>query len=299
MKAPLANLRAFEAAARLLSFTLAAEELHLSQSAVSQQIKQLEERLGFSLFTRLTRRLELNEAGRRLYETVRRSLLEIDRTVEDLRDGTMTGSVTLSVGSSFAANWLIPRLGDLAARCPGIDLGIRPSDVLIDLPAEPDVDIAVRFGQGGGRGVVSRPLGDENVFVVCSPSLLDGVEPPGTLADLSGFPLLHNQASEQEPGAAGDWRNWLAALDAEGAVDVEGGPRFPRSDLLVRAAVLGQGMALAWDTMVANERRDGRLIKPFDGRYEISNRYYASCTEEAYTKPKVRAVLEWLTEGLA
>ncbi len=294
MKAPLANLRAFEAAARLLSFTLAAEELHLSQSAVSQQIKQLEDRLGFPLFTRLTRRLELNDAGLRLYETVRRSLQEIDRTVDELREGTMTGAVTVSVGSSFAANWLIPRLGDLAAECPGIDLGVRPSDVLIDLRAEPDVDIAVRFGQVGGRGIVSRPLGDESVFAVCSPSLLEGAEPPRNLSDLAGFPLLHNEASERERGAAGDWRNWLAALGAEGAVDVESGPRFPRSDLLVRAAVLGQGVALAWDTMVANELRDGRLVKVFAGRYETSNCYYAFCTEEAHARPKVRAVFDWL-----
>lgn len=296
MKAPLANLRAFEAAARLLSFTLAAEELNLSQSAVSQQIKQLEERLGFSLFTRLTRRLELNEAGRRLYETVRRSLLEIDRTVDELRGGATVGTVTVSVGSAFAANRLVPKLGEFAARCPGIDLGIRPSDVLIDLHAEPDVDIAVRFGQGGGRGIVARRLGDEGVFAVCSPSLLDDVRPPKTPADLFRFPLLHSEPSVREKGAAGDWKNWLAALGVRASDGVGDGPRFPRSDLLVQAAIHGQGMALVWDTMVANELRDGLLVKVFGGRYETSNSYYASCTEQAYAKPKVRAVLDWLTD---
>jgi LysR family glycine cleavage system transcriptional activator len=296
MNIPLTNLRAFDAVARLLSFTLAAEELHLSQSAISQQIKQLEERLDFKLFRRMTRRLELTENGRRLYETVRRSIHDIDSTVAELRDAAAQGTVTISVGSSFAANWLIPRLDGFGIDCPGIDLRIKPSDALADLHADPTIDIAVRFAQGPGRGLVAESLGAEQVFVVCSPSLLEGRKPPEALRDLCEFPLLHNEVSDQEAGAAGDWANWLADLGEEDALDVRPGPRIPRSDLLVQAAIHGQGLALVWTTMVRNELRDGRLVKMFNGRHEASNSYYASCTEDAYAKPKVRAVMDWMTD---
>ena len=118
MKIPLTNLRAFEAAARRLSFTLAAEELNLTQSAISQQVKQFEGYLEFKVFNRLTRRLELTANGRRLYETVRRCLEDIDRVVGEVRSESGRGSVVISVGSSFAANWLIPKLGSLGSDCP-------------------------------------------------------------------------------------------------------------------------------------------------------------------------------------
>ena len=295
MNIPLVNLRAFDAVARLLSFTLAAEELHISQSAVSQQIRQFEERLGFKLFRRLTRRLELTQDGRRLYETVRRSLRDIDDTVVELRGDAAQGPVTISVGSSFAANWLMPRLGGFGVECPGIDLRIKPSDALLDLHVDHSIDIAVRLAQGPGQGLVSESLGPELVFVVCSPYLLDGRDPPGDLRGLGEFPLLHNEVSEHEAGAAGAWKNWLLALGQEDVLDVSPGLRIPRSDLLVQAAIHGQGMALVWTTMVRNELRDGRLVKLFDGRYETSSSYYACCTENAYTKPRVRATMDWLT----
>lgn len=294
---PLGNLRAFEAAARLLSFTLAAEELHLTQSAVSQQIRQLEQRLGFKVFRRLTRRLELTGEGRRLYETVRRALQDIDRTVAELRGQGDRGTVTISAGSTFASNWLIPRLNGFRARHPEIELRLSAADQLVDLTQETSIDIAVRFGGGGGgmgRGLVVEKLGQEQVFVACSPALLAGAEPPRQPADLARFPLLHNEVSDQEPGAAGDWRNWLAALGLEDALDVSGGPRVPRSDLVTQAALHGQGMALAWHTMVAAELRDGRLVKAFGGDFEVSNSYYAAATREAYGKAKVRRVMDWL-----
>jgi len=297
MKLPLTNLRAFDAVARLLSFTLAAEDLHLTQSAVSQQIRQLEDRLGFKLFRRLTRRLELTEDGRRLYETVRRSLHDIDRTVAELQGGGQELTVTVSTGSSFATNWLMPRLGSFSAEHPGLDLRIRPSDVLEDLHEDHSIDIAVRFAQGPGPGIVAKSLGEETVFVACSPALLEGQAPPGTLKDLGRFPLLHNEVSDRETGAAGNWTNWLNALGEDAALDVDPGPRVPRSDLLVQAAVHRQGMALVWTTMVRNELRDGRLIKPFGGRYEVPNRYYAYCTELAYGRPQVRKVMDWLADS--
>lgn len=294
MTFPLANLRAFEAAARLLSFTLAADELHLTQSAVSQQIKQLESRLGFQVFRRLTRRLELNEQGRALYESVRRSLQDLDLTVEMLRGQSMQGSVVISVGSSFAVNWLIPKLGRFRDTYPDIDLRIQPSDELIDLAAEPSIDVVVRFGRRSHGDMIVEELGQDQVFVAASPALLRDVEPPRRVEDLARFTLLHNEVSDHEPGASGDWGNWLTALGMGGALDFTCGPRFARSDLVVHAAVHGQGIALVWDTMVIKECVEKRLVKVFNGSYETTNSYVAWCTSQAFSKPKVRAVMEWL-----
>ena len=293
-RTPLSNLRAFEAAARLLSFTSAAAELHLSQSAISQQVRHLEERLGLTLFRRLTRRIELTEDGRRFYETVRRAIQEIDGLAAELQGEAEQGKVTISVGSSFAANWLIPRLADFAAAHPNIDLSIMPSDSLIDLPRDESIDISVRFAQRGAEGLIAESLAPEKVFVVCSPSLLEGRTRPQELPDLAAFPLLHNRVSEREANAVGDWGNWLERLGCRDALDCRRGRRLERSDLLVQAAVHGHGMALVWTTMVMNELRDGRLIKAFDGRHETSESYYACCTARAYAKPKVRAVMDWL-----
>ena len=294
MSFPLTNLRAFEAGARLLSFTLAADELHLTQSAVSQQIKQLETRLGFRVFHRLTRRLELTDQGRQLYEAVRRSLHDLDLAVETLRGETMHGSVVLNTGSTFAANWLIPRLGRFRETYPGIELRIQPSDELLDLDTHPAIDLAVRFGHGAKKSMIVERLGQEQVFVAASPSLLRHVEPPCKVEDLARFTLIHNDVSDREPDSAGDWRNWLNSLGMSGALDVTSGPRYPRSDLVVHAAVHGQGVALVWDTMVLNELADNRLVKVFDGLFETAYSYIAWCTPHAFSKPKVHAVMDWL-----
>lgn len=294
MKIPLNNLRAFDATARFLSFTQAAENLNLSQSAVSQQISLLENRLGLKLFRRLTRRLELTDEGNRLYETVRRCIHDFDNTCAKLMDTQTHGIVTISVGSSFASNWLIPQLSNFHIECPEIDLRIRPSDNLVDLHSDPSIDLAVRFAQGPGQDLVAKSLGTEQVFVVCSPALPVASKLLHSPQDLDGYPLLLNETSEQEVGAAGDWKNWMAALGLEGAFHTGIGTRFPRSDLLVQAAIHGQGMALVWTTMVQNELRDGRLKKPFGVQYETSNTYFATCTTESYAKPKVRSVIDWM-----
>lgn len=296
MTYPLATLRTFEAAARRLSFTLAAEELHLTQSAVSQQIKQLEGRLGFTVFRRLTRRLELTDQGRQLYEAARRALHDLDLTVEVLRNESSQGSVTISSGSTFAANWLIPRMGALRDAHPEIELRILPTDGPVDLRAEPSIDLAVRFYYDfDDDGMVMERLGEDQVFVVASPALL-GEATLRRIEDLADFPLLHNEVSDNEPGSSGDWRNWLAALGRVRALDTAAGPRLARSDLVVRAALHGQGLALVWETMVLQELADGRLVKVFDGAFETTRSYVAWCTPQAYGKPKVRAVMDWLKQ---
>lgn len=294
MKFPLGKLRIFEAAARLLSFTKAADELHLTQSAVSQQIKQLEGQLGFEVFLRLTRRLQLTDLGLQLYESVRRSLYDLDSTVESLRGDTMRGIVVVSVGSSFAVNWLIPKLSQFRDLHPEIELSIRALDEQPNLEAHPDIDIAIGFGSHlKNTKMKIHQLGCDQVFVVASPKLLKRGKPLKTIEELASFTLIHNEISDREAGV-GDWENWLISQNKSGAIDVFEGPRYPRCDLAVQAATHGEGLVLAWDTMVCNELADKRLVKVFGGYFESSNSYYAWCTRQAHSKPKVQKVLQWL-----
>lgn len=294
MTFPLGKLRVFETAARLLSFTKAADELHLTQSAVSQQIKQLEGQLGFDVFLRLTRRLELTDLGLQLYESARRSLYDIDSTVESLKGDTKRGNVVVSVGSSFAVNWLIPNLSRFRDLNPDIEISIRASEEQPDREAHSDIDVAIGFGSHlKNTKMKIQQLGCDQVFVVASPKLLPRGRPLKKVEDFENYTLIHNEISDREAGV-GDWENWLISQNKGGAIDVVEGPRYPRCDLAVQAATHGEGLVLAWDTMVSNELADKRLVKVFGGMFESSNSYYAWCTRQAYSKPKVQKVLQWL-----
>lgn len=293
-KIPLSALRTFEAAARHLSFTQAARELYLTQGAVSQQIKHLEERLGFRLFLRHVRRLELTDEGRGLAAVVRNALYEIDETIRRFQTEDNQGVLTVSVGSAFAMNWLIPRLGQFRELHPTIDVRIDAVDDAIDLQTQRDIDVMIRFSRKDYPDLHVTELMREQVFVVCSPSLVDPRRPLNKPADLCHYTLLHNEVSEREPESAGDWRNWLQQLGEPVLPCFKEGPRFPRCDTLIQAALHGQGIALAWNTMVGNELSTGRLIKPFRGRYETANAFYAVSTPEVAQKPKTRKFRGWL-----
>ncbi len=293
-KIPLSALRTFEAAARHLSFTKAAKELYLTQGAVSQQIKQLEERLAFKLFRRHVRRLELTDEGRGLAAVVRNALYEIDETIRRFQAESKESVLTVSVGSAFAMNWLIPRLGQFREQYPNIDVRIDAIDDAIDLCAQPDIDMMIRFSRKNYPELHVSELMREQVFVVCSPSLLDPSRPLRKPADLCQYTLLHNEVSEREPDSAGDWSNWLQQLNEPVLPCFKRGPRFPRCDMLMQAALHGQGIALAWNTMVGNELSTGRLIKPFRGLFEMANAFYAVSTPEVAQKAKTQRFREWL-----
>ncbi|MDH3672584.1 MAG: transcriptional regulator GcvA [Gammaproteobacteria bacterium] len=293
-KIPLSALRTFEAAARHLSFTKAARELHLTQGAVSQQMKHLEERLEFKLFRRHVRRLELTDEGRGLSAVVRNALYEIDETIRRLQAEDNEGVLTVSVGSAFAMNWLIPRLGQFRAQYPSIDVRIDAIDDALDLRTQRDIDMMIRFSRKNYPDLHVTELMREQVFVVCSPSLLDPRRPLRKPSDLCHYTLLHNEVSEREPDSAGDWNNWVQQLGEPVLPCLKEGPRFPRCDTLIQAALHGQGVALAWNTMVGNELSTGRLIKPLQGRFETANAFYAVSTPEVAQKPKTRKFREWL-----
>lgn len=295
-KIPLATLRTFEAAARHLSFTKAGRDLCLTQGAVSQQIKHLEGRLGFRLFQRHVRKLELTDEGKRLSQIVRSALCEIDETIRRLQADN-DGVFTVSVGTSFAMNWLIPRLGQFREQYPNIDVRIHAVDDAIDLRTQGrNIDMMIRFSRGDYPDLYVTELMREKVFVVCSPSLVDPRRPLRKPADLCHHTLLHNEVSEREPESAGDWNNWLRRLGEAGLLCTRNGPRFPNSNMVIEAAKHRQGVALAWNTMVGNELATGRLVKPFQGAYEVTNAFYAVSTPEVAQKPKTRTFREWLIE---
>jgi LysR family glycine cleavage system transcriptional activator len=152
----------------------------------------------------------------------------------------------------------------------------------------------IRFSRGNYSDMHVTELMKEQVFVVCSPSLIDPRQPLRKPADLCQYTLLHNEVSEREPESAGDWNNWLNRLGEPGLAGAKHGPRFPRCDMLIQAAIHGQGMALVWNTMVGNELTTGRLVKPLQGRFETANAFYAVSTPEIAQKAKTRAFREWM-----
>ena len=293
---PLPALRTFEVAARHLSFTKAAAELHVTQGAVSQQIKQLEASLGFALFHRGARGLTLTEKGRDLAETAESAFRRLFHKIEELRQEQEGGILTVTVSPSLAVKWLIPRLGRFHQRHPEVDLRIRPDPTLVDLHAEADtVDMAIRFGQGPFPDLVAVPFMHETVFAVASPDLLAKGPPLRRARDLVHHTLLHSESVRIEVNSMANWEVWLTLLNVRG-VNANAGPTFPSSYMLLQAAIHGQGVALTWAALADDDLRAGRLVRLFDRAIEGSMSYFALTTEAAARKPKVIAFRDWLVE---
>ena len=232
---PLNALRAFEAAARHLSFTRAADELAVTQAAVSHQVKTLEEWLGLKLFQRENRTIYLTREGQTYLPAVRQALDTVAEATRRLLESDAQGPLTVSVLPSFAAKWLLPRLAAFRARHPEIDVRISSNDQPIDF-ARDDVDMAVRMGRGEWTGVTAIKFLEEDLFPVCAPALLAGAHPLNRPEDLRHHTLLHDDMRQ-------DWRTWLMAAGGEG-VDPQRGPGYTDSALVIQAAVEGQGVAL-------------------------------------------------------
>lgn len=282
---PLNSLRVFEAAGRHLSFTRAATELHVTQAAVSHQIKALEEYLGMPLFKRMNRALVLTEAGQTYLPSVRRTLEELREATERLLKRDAGGVLTVSVLPSFAARWLVPRLGRFQRQHPEINIRLAPTKTLTDF-GEGDVDLAIRYGRGYYPGLRADRFMTEDIFPVCSPELLDSDTPLRSPADLRHHHLLHDDDHVV-------WRDWLAATGIKG-IDADRGTFFVDSSLLVQAAVAGQGVALARSVLVRDELAAGRLVKPFELSLPAEFAYYIVCPEYAAERPKIAAFREWL-----
>ncbi|MEM7043799.1 MAG: transcriptional regulator GcvA [Pseudomonadota bacterium] len=278
-------LRAFEAAARHLSFSRAADELNVTKAAVSHQVKALEEELGLPLFRRLNRALLLTDAGQTLHPAITEALSLMRAAVDRLHERDRTGELTVTTLDSFAAIWLVPRLNRFRKAHPEVDVRIATSDDSIDF-AQSDVDLAVRYGTGNWPGTQAERLMTEELFPVCAPSLLEEGPPLEKPADLAHHTLLHDYGLES-------WRRWLMALGEHG-VEVERGPRYHHSNLVLQAAEQGDGVALARSVLATDALAQGRLVKPFDIALPARYAYYVVCPPDHLKRPKVKAFRDWL-----
>jgi LysR family glycine cleavage system transcriptional activator len=287
-------LRAFEAAARHLSFTRAAAELNVTQTAISHQIRGLEERLGVQLFRRLPRGLLLTEEAQRYAPALRAAFEQIATATEELSASGSGGVLTLSTVPSFAAKWLVPRLGRFRAAHPEIDLRISASLRAVDFARE-DFDAAIRMGRGNYPGLRVDALFGEVMFPVCSPRLLAGPKPLSRPEDLRHHVLLHDVDASISAFAAlpQAWRLWLERAGVQG-IDVQRGPVFEDSAMLLDAAAEGQGVALGRSALVAADLAAGRLVKPFDISLPFALTHYLVCPEATADRPKIAAFRAWL-----
>lgn len=287
---PLNSLRAFEAAGRHLSFTRAAEELAVTQAAVSHQVKALEDWLGLKLFRRQNRNVYLTETGQQYLTTVREALESLTEATQRLLRREASGAVTVSVLPSFAAKWLVPRVGAFRARHPDIDVRISANERLTDFARE-DVDVGIRYGDGDWPGVTVVKFLSEDVFPVCSPALLAGARPLRTPADLKFHTLLHDDLRD-------DWRVWLLAAGVEG-VDPSRGITFTDSSMVLQAAVDAQGVALGRSALAARDLDSGALVRPFEVRLPQRYAYYLAYPARVENRPNVQAFVDWVVETAA
>jgi len=289
---PLNALKAFEAAGRHLSFTKAASELNVTPAAVSHQVKALEDRLGVTLFHRLTRALRLTDAGRAALPTLGQGFDRLADGVEQMRAHCESGVLTVSVSPSFGALWLVPRLERFRSRYPDIEIRIDGTDRRVDV-ARGETDVALRYGPGGYGGVrVDRLFGQVNT-PVCSPDLLTGEHPLCRPGDLRHHTLLHIDWKDAEAS----WRMWLLAAGLPD-IDPTLGPRFSMESMAVQAALDGHGVALIGDMLVADDLAAGRLVRPFDPSLStpLTFSYYLLSGKGSAGQPKVAAFREWLLE---
>ncbi|MCR9219541.1 MAG: transcriptional regulator GcvA [Alphaproteobacteria bacterium] len=285
---PLKPLPAFEAAARTLSFTQAAEELNVTQAAISHQIKALEEALGAPLFRRLNRALRLTEEGEAFLIPVRRALEGLADAAERVRQPQKAGALTVSVLPSFASTWLVPRLARFRQREPEIDIRLSADYELADFDRD-DIDAAIRWGKGDYPGLSAERFMTEELFPVCSPALAtEGPHPLKTPADLKHHTLLHDDVLT-------DWRVWLLAAGVDD-VDPSRGPSFNYSDLVLQAAIAGQGVALGRSSLAHDALARGQLVRPFDVSLPGDYAYYFVCPDYAVDRPRVKAFRDWLFE---
>ncbi|MBI4967659.1 MAG: transcriptional regulator GcvA [Rhodospirillales bacterium] len=283
---PLHTLRVFEAAARHRSFTRAAQELAVTQAAVSQQIKGLEADLGRLLFRRLPRRLVLTEAGLELADGVAEALNGLRQTVAKVRRRELAGRLTLTAMPSFAACWLVPRLGRFFAKRPEIELGLHTGAEVIDL-RQGAIDVAIRHGAGHYPGLAVEKLALEEVFPVCAPALARRLNRP---ADILNHVVIQDQGL--------DWEPWLKAAGLEGA-RLPPGPTFHDTTLALRAAADGQGITFGRTLVALDLMKTGALVRPFAPAVPAPHGYHFVCLPDRAGEPRVKAFGDWLKAEIA
>ncbi|MGQ3297114.1 transcriptional regulator GcvA [Reyranella sp.] len=283
---PLNGLRAFEAAARHMSFTDAAEELSVTQAAISHQVRGLEQRLGLKLFVRRNRSLLLSEAGQAYLPSVRAAFDQLNEATEKLLQKDKGGNLTVTTTSSFAVKWLVPRLGGFQRSHPEIDVRVSTGTSLVDFSRE-DVDIGIRYGRGQWPNLMAERLVSEDVMPVCAPSLLKGPNGLKKPADLRRFNLLHIGSFPD------DWQVWLTAAGVKG-VDASRGVSFDFALAAYQAAMDGLGVALGRNPLVEPDLKAGRLVVPFEFKRSSDFAYYLVYPPEAIRRRKIKAFRDWI-----
>lgn len=280
------GLRAFEAAARHLSFTLAASELNVTQTAISHQIRRLEDELGIRLFIRQNRALALTPEARDYLPGVRAAFNDLRLATDRLLRRDDDKVLTVSTIASLAAKWLLPRLTDFQEAHPGIDVRITTSTTLVDFQRD-NVDAAIRYGRGQWAGLRADWLMADELFPVCSPSLLRGDEPLRTPGDLKDYVLLHTNSGD-------DWRLWLTAAGLPTDISRQPGLTFDMTFVTIQAAIDGMGVAMGRTSYVRDDIAKGRLVVPFRIALPADAGFYLVSPEGRREAPKLAAFRQWM-----
>src|SRR3954447_21552322 len=282
------GLRAFEAAARHLSFTQAASELNVTQTAISHQIKRLEEELGIRLFVRQNRALSLTPEARDYLPGIRAAFNDLRLATDRLLRKDDGNVLTVSTLASLAAKWLLPRISDFQEKHPGIDVRITTSTALVDFRSG-DVDTAIRYGRGQWPGLRADWLMPDQMFPVCSPALLAGKKPLQKPEDLAEHVLLHSSAGNDD-----DWRLWLTAAGLPTNLSKQPGVTFDLVFMTIQAAIDGLGVAMGRTSYVQDDIAKGRLVVPFKIALPADAGFYLVSPAGKADTSKLSAFRQWL-----
>ena len=282
------GLRAFEAAARHMSFTQAASELNVTQTAISHQIKRLEEELGVRLFVRQNRALSLTPEAKDYLPGIRAAFNDLRLATDRLLRKDDGNVLTVSTLASLAAKWLLPRISDFQEKHPGIDVHITTSTALVDFRSG-DVDAAIRYGRGQWPGLRADWLMADQMFPVCSPALLAGKKPLQKPEDLADHVLLHSSAGNDD-----DWRLWLTAAGLPADFSKQPGVTFDMIFMTVQAAIDGLGVAMGRTAYVQEDIARGRLVVPFKIALPVDAGFYLVSPTGRTDPPKLSAFRQWL-----
>jgi LysR family transcriptional regulator, glycine cleavage system transcriptional activator len=282
------GLRAFEAAARHLSFTNAATELNVTQTAISHQIRRLEEELGIRLFVRQNRALALTPQAKDYLPGIRAAFNDLRLATDRLLRKDNDRVLTISTLASLAAKWLLPRVSMFQEAHPAIDVRITTSTALVDFKSG-DVDAAIRYGRGHWRGVRADWLTADELFPVCSPALLAGNKPLRCPKDLAHHTLLRTSGAYDD-----DWRLWLTAAGLPADIAKQPGPTFDLILVTVQAAIDGIGVAMGRTSYVEADIAKGRLVVPFKITLPADAGFYLVSPEGRADPPKLAAFRQWL-----
>jgi LysR family glycine cleavage system transcriptional activator len=285
---PLTTLPSFEAAARLLSFSKAAEELHLTHGAISRAVKNLEEQLGVQLFERGTRSVSLTEVGEPYALAVRDVLERLVAATAAATTRYSSPTLNVSTSDGFAGRWLVPRLYRFHRAHDEIDVRISTTGKLANFLGD-GIDVAIRYGGGVYAGLTSEFLTGEEIFPVCSPRLLEGEHPLRTPQELRYHTLIHHGFP---------WSEWLDSAGVEG-VDTKTGITFDSTSFAMEAAAQGQGVVLGRTMLVSADLAAGRLVRPFEHALPSPSSFYLVYPPEAIRQRKVKAFRDWLLSEIA